>query len=176
MKKLLSLLALLVFVASIATAQKKSAKANTGIKTTTPLSTVKANVALEGTVSSNAPKMEFEQTTIDYGSIKQHADPLRKFSFTNTGNAPLIIKHAKGSCGCTVPKYPKEPIAPGQTAVIEVRYDTKRIGKFTKTVTLTTNEPVQSKRVLTIKGLVNKAAAVPSGIPTKKTNILGGKN
>ncbi|TNE68072.1 MAG: DUF1573 domain-containing protein, partial [Bacteroidetes bacterium] len=90
--------------------------------------------------TTDGPVMTFETTTIDYGTIDKGSEPLRKFSFTNTGNEPLIIKTAKGSCGCTVPTYPKEPIMPGETNVIEVRYDTKRVGAFTKTVTLTTNE------------------------------------
>ena len=92
-----------------------------------------------------APKMEFEQTTVDYGTIEQNADPLRTFTFKNTGDAPLIITGARGSCGCTVPSYPKKPIAPGETAVIEVRYDTKRVGAFRKSVRITTNEKVMKK-------------------------------
>jgi len=103
--------------------------------------------------AQNGPVMTFETTTIDYGVINKGADPLRKFKFTNTGNEPLIIKSAKGSCGCTVPTYPKEPIMPGETGYIEVRYDTNRPGAFTKTVTITTNEAVET-RMLTIKGEV----------------------
>ena len=62
------------------------------------------------------------------------------FQFTNSGEAPLIISDAKGSCGCTVPNYPKEPIAPGATASIDVTFDSKgRIGKQSKAVTLTAN-------------------------------------
>ncbi len=103
--------------------------------------------------AQNGPVMTFETTTIDYGVINKGSDPLRKFKFTNTGNEPLIIKSAKGSCGCTVPTYPKEPIMPGETGYIEVRYDTNRPGAFTKTVTITTNEAVET-RMLTIKGEV----------------------
>ena len=66
----------------------------------------------------------------------------------------MIIKNAKGSCGCTVPKWPREPIAPGQEAEIGVTYDTKRVGKFTKTITLTTNADKRPV-ILTIKGEVN---------------------
>lgn len=106
----------------------------------------------------------FDVTTVDYGMIEKGSDPLRKFPFKNTGNEPLIIKNAKGSCGCTVPTYPKEPVMPGETAVIEVRYDTQRVGPFTKTVTLTTNEAVDTK-TLTIKGEV-KAPAVEESVPT----------
>ncbi len=113
----------------------------------------------------NGPVMTFETTTIDYGTINKGADGVRKFKFTNTGNEPLIIKSAKGSCGCTVPTYPKEPIMPGESSHIEVRYDTNRPGEFTKTVTITTNEAVET-RMLTIKGNVKDPGtqeAVPSG-------------
>jgi hypothetical protein len=112
---------------------------------------------------TNGPVMTFPQTTIDYGNIEKGADPIRKFAFTNTGNEPLIIKSAKGSCGCTVPTYPQEPIMPGETATIDVRYDTQRVGNFNKQVTLTTNEE-NSTHTLTIKGEV-KAPATQESVP-----------
>lgn len=97
--------------------------------------------------------IDFVSKVIDYGIIENKADGARKFIFTNNGTEPLVIKNAKGSCGCTVPTWPKEPIAPGATSEIGVNYDTKRIGKFTKTITLTTN--VEKRPViLTIKGEV----------------------
>jgi Protein of unknown function (DUF1573) len=115
-----------------------------------------------GAVCSFAqPNMTFKVTTIDYGTIEKGSEPLRKFEFTNTGTEPLIIKNAKGSCGCTVPTYPKEPIMPGETNVIEVRYDTNRIGAINKTVTLTTNEAVDTK-TLTIKGEVKDSGSAPA--------------
>ena len=113
--------------------------------------------------------MTFDVTTIDYGTIEKGGDPIRKFKFTNTGNEPLIIKTAKGSCGCTVPTYPKEPIMPGESNVIEVRYDTQRVGPFTKTVTLTTNE-TSDTHTLTIKGDV-KAPAVQESVPAGNGGI-----
>lgn len=126
-----------------------------------------AFVAVYATASSaqavSGPVMTFDVTTIDYGNIDKGAEPLRKFKFTNTGNEPLIIKTAKGSCGCTVPTYPKEPIMPGESNVIEVRYDTQRVGAFTKTVTITTNEATDT-RMLTIKGEV-KAPATQESVP-----------
>ncbi len=111
--------------------------------------------------------MAFDKTEIDYGKIDKGADPIRKFPFKNTGNEPLIIKNAKGSCGCTVPTWPKEPIMPGETGNIEVRYDTNREGAFTKTVTIETNEAVSTK-TLTIKGEVKvapKQESVPATAP-----------
>ncbi len=113
--------------------------------------------------TTNGPVMTFDVTTVDYGTIEKGSEPLRKFKFTNTGNEPLIIKTAKGSCGCTVPTYPKEPIMPGESSAIEVRYDTQRVGAFTKTVTLSTNEATES-RMLTIKGDV-KAPATQESVP-----------
>lgn len=146
MKKILSILTLLAFATTFTFAQ-------TAVETATEVA------------PAEGPVMQFETTEVDYGTIEQNAEPLRMFSFTNTGTEPLVIKHAKGSCGCTVPTYPKEPILPGESANIEVRYDTKRIGKFTKTVTLTTNETVE-KRVLRIKGEVLKPAPEPDAIPS----------
>lgn len=122
---------------------------------------------------ANGPVMEFETLVIDYGTIEQNSDPLRVFKFTNTGNEPLVIKHAKGSCGCTVPSYPKQPILPGETGKIEVRYDTKRIGPFSKTVTLTTNSVVNIKP-LRIKGKVNKAPSKEDALPETSPSLLNG--
>lgn len=133
MKKLLSFVTVFALFATVTFAQKDA---------TTPAAT-------EG-----GPMMDFEVTEVDYGTIDQGSDPLRVFKFSNTGDEPLIISKAKGSCGCTVPKYPQEPILPGETAEIEVRYDTNRIGPFQKTVTLTTNE-ASSTHTLKIKGKVN---------------------
>ena len=99
--------------------------------------------------SSNAT-IDFESKVIDYGTIEYNSDGARKFIFTNNGTDPLQIKSARGSCGCTVPTWPKEPIAPGETAEIGVKYATNRVGPFTKTITLSTNaskKPV----ILTIK-------------------------
>lgn len=116
---------------------------------------------------------EFNETTVDYGTIEQNSDPLRTFTIKNTGVAPLVITAAKGSCGCTVPSYDKEPILPGQESEIQVRYDTKRVGNFNKTVTLTTNatngtsEDKPGVFTLKIKGKVNAVEAVdaPTSIP-----------
>ena len=124
---------------------------------------------------ATGPEMTFEATEVDYGEIEQGSDPLRVFHFVNTGNEPLQIKNAKGSCGCTVPLWPKEPIFPGESGTIEVRYDTKRIGKFVKRVTLTTNEgegDSGNQRVLTIKGKVNQKAEEPEGVPSSSPSIL----
>lgn len=136
------------------------------------------NTAMEAAPTEAAPAdgpmMTFQSTVVDYGTIEQHGDPLRVFHFSNTGTEPLIIKHAKGSCGCTVPSYPKEPILPGEAAVIEVRYDTKRLGPFTKSVTLTTNE-VAATHKLQIKGKVEPKPAEPEAVPASNSGFGDGK-
>lgn len=119
--------------------------------------------------NQSGAQIMFESETVDYGVIEQGSEPFRVFTFTNTGTEPLIITQAKGSCGCTVPTYPKEPIAPGETGEIKVRYDTNRLGKFTKRVTLTTNAP-EDKTMLTIKGEVLKKAEEPEGLPVNEAN------
>lgn len=98
-------------------------------------------------------KIEFKSETIDYGEIKKGSDGVRVFEFTNTGDAPLIIEDVKSSCGCTVPKKPEEPVLPGETGKIEVKYDTKRVGPIRKTVTVYSNAE-ESVKALKIKGTV----------------------
>lgn len=100
-----------------------------------------------------AAKIEFKQETIDYGTIEKGADGVRTFEFTNTGDAPLVISKVKSSCGCTVPSWPDQPIMPGESAEIQVKYDTNRVMPIRKTITVTSN----AKRptvALKIKGLV----------------------
>lgn len=117
----------------------------------------------------NAAEITFESETHDYGTIKQGADGNCEFKFKNTGKEPLIISNAKGSCGCTVPTYPKEPIMKNQTGVIKVHYDTKRVGAFTKTVTITSNAKSDTK-VLTIKGVVEASEETSDqAMPFKNT-------
>ena len=104
--------------------------------------------------TAQGPEITFDKDVHDYGNIKQHASGTFEFKFTNTGNAPLIISNAKGSCGCTVPDWPKQPIQPGQTAVIKVNYDTKRVGPINKTVTVESNAVEKPSTMLRIKGTV----------------------
>ena len=115
----------------------------------------------------NAPEISFETETIDYGTIEKGANGQREFLFTNTGKEPLIISNAQGSCGCTVPTWPREPIAPGEQGVIKVKYDTKRVGPFTKSVTINSNAATATK-VIRIKGNVKKPEEVKT-TPEKET-------
>jgi hypothetical protein len=124
----------------------------------------------------NAPEISFENEMHDYGTIKQGADGTCEFKFKNTGKDPLVIANAKGSCGCTVPTWPKEPILKGETGVIKVHYDTKRVGAFTKTVTLNSNAKTDTK-VLTIKGVVEASdEANDQTMPIKKSSGLPFEN
>ena len=101
----------------------------------------------------NAPEISFDSEVVDYGTIEHNADGNRQFKFKNTGKEPLIIANCQGSCGCTVPTWPKEPIKPGATATIDVKYATYRVGSFEKTITVTSNAKTASK-ILRIKGVV----------------------
>lgn len=98
--------------------------------------------------------IEFEKDVHDYGDVAYKGNGTYSFVFTNTGTEPLMISNAKGSCGCTVPSWPKEPIAPGASAKIDVTYDTKRVGAISKSVTLTSNAVNTPVKVLRIKGKV----------------------
>jgi hypothetical protein len=110
----------------------------------------------------NGAGMVFASETIDYGTIAHNADGQRQFVFTNNGNKPLIITNTQGSCGCTVPTSPKEPILPGAKGIIGVKYATDRVGPFTKTVTVTSNAEGQPMKILTIKGVVLADGAAKS--------------
>ncbi len=105
------------------------------------------------TAQAQQAKISFKNDTVDYGNIAKGSDGVRVFEFTNTGDAPLIISDVKSSCGCTVPKKPDGPIAPGASSTIQVKYDTNRVGPIRKTVTVYSNasEPIVA---LKIKGEV----------------------
>ncbi len=135
MKKLFSVLVMAMLVATVSFAQ------------TSPKA-----------VAQDGAQMKFTTTIVDYGTIAQNSDPIRTVAFTNTGTEPLIIKSAKGSCGCTIPTFPKEPIAPGATAEIKIKYDTKRLGAINKTVTIQSNAGV---KILKVKGNITQKASTP---------------
>lgn len=89
--------------------------------------------------AQTGPKIELKSETIDYGTVTKETDNgIRAFEFTNTGDAPLIIKDVKSTCGCTVPSWPKEPIAPGKSGKVEVKYN-MNTGPIRKTITVQSN-------------------------------------
>jgi len=104
--------------------------------------------------------IEFDDSTFDFGEVMDGEKVQHVYKFKNTGKEPLIISNAKGSCGCTVPTWPREPIPVGGEGEIMVQFDSKNKGKVggspqSKRVTLTSNtDPVNT--YLTIKGTVNK--------------------
>lgn len=101
----------------------------------------------------------FAEMSHDFGAIKQDTENEKIFMFTNTGDNPLIIENARGSCGCTVPEWPREPIAPGATGEIRVVYKPgKQKGKQAKTVTITANTEPRDTR-LTISAEVAEEGA-----------------
>lgn len=105
--------------------------------------------------------------TIDYDTIEYGGNGKRKLNFKNTGDAPLIIE-VKSSCGCLVPDYPKEPTSPGHTNWIGAHYDTKREGRFMKTLTVTTNEPAPNNiHVIKVIGYVKPAPPMEIPAPAK---------
>lgn len=110
-------------------------------------------------VDPNRPttSISFANETFDFGTVKKGEKVEHSYTFTNTGEEPLIISNAKASCGCTVPTWPKEPIAPGETAEIPVIFDAKSPGNQTKTITVTANTTPPQTR-LTIKGQVTAAS------------------
>ena len=104
--------------------------------------------------SENFPVITFAETEFDFGTIDQGTKVEHIFKFTNTGNAPLVIVNAKSSCGCTVPSYPKEPVAPGDTAELLVKFNGSGKNQVSKTVTITANTEV-GKETIKIKAFVN---------------------
>ena len=119
--------------------------------------------------------MKFEVYDHDFGNIKQDTQNKKVFTFTNTGDEPLIIESAKGSCGCTVPNYPKNPIPPGEKGEIEVVYSPgKQKGVQNKNVTIVANtEPKQT--ILRIKAEVEEVPGAANATPAASSNItIGG--
>lgn len=109
----------------------------------------------EEPVAVDGPKLTFENETIDYGTIEQNSDGNREFVFTNTGTAPVVIDRCQGTCGCTVPECPKEPIMPGESRTIKVKYATNRLGRFNKGVKVYSNATPEGQPFnLYIKGNV----------------------
>ena len=128
MKEVIYLLGIMLFMAGAAKAQDGKAKVGAEI--------------------------EFEKVVHDYGDVPYNGNGECEFRFTNTGTEPLIIQKPKSSCGCTVPSWPKDPILPGKSEVIEVTYRTNRVGNFDKKVTVTSNAVQNPTVVLRIKGRV----------------------
>lgn len=110
-------------------------------------------------VDGKYPAMTFTETEFDFGEIRQGDKVSHEFSFKNTGEADLLISEAYGSCGCTVPEFPKEAIKPGERGTIKVTFDSAgKLGRQQKKVTLVTNTEAE-KEYLQIKVNINKGTS-----------------
>ncbi|PQJ74027.1 DUF1573 domain-containing protein [Polaribacter gangjinensis] len=110
-------------------------------------------------LSIHSQEFKFEKELIDYGKIAQSSNGERVFVFTNVGTQPLIITNIQSSCGCTVPKKPEKPIMPGEKGEIKVSYDTKRLGGFSKQITIFSNAK-EPRKTIRIKGIVEETASL----------------
>ena len=136
-----------------ATPAVKSVAATAETPKVTP-NTANATPAPPVVANGKTTSAKFEETSYDWGTIAENEKMIHVFKFKNTGTNDMIISDAHGSCGCTVPEWPKEPIKPGKSSQIKVIFDSKgKAGDQSKSVTITANtEP--TNMVLMIKGKV----------------------
>lgn len=122
-------------------------------------------------VNPNAADFKFEKEVHDFGNVKEGTQAEYVFKFTNVGKEPLVITNVQASCGCTTPKWTKEPVKPGETGQVTAIYNSKgRPGNFNKAVTITSNAKTAQK-VLFIKGNVEPSGDgenSESAMPVKK--------
>ena len=168
MKKTILSVTLLLLSAGITFAQHKKNKESDNQPAITSNAEVPKDIALAPAATTLKPEdMAFADATHDFGTVSEGPDATCEFSFKNNGKEPIIIEKAQPSCGCTVPQFSKEPVAPGATGIINVAYHTK--GKptpFTKTITVVSNA---GTKVLTIKGTVEKA---PTGSAPENASMI----
>ena len=176
MKKLILLFGLFVMVGHISIAKDKKHKKKEGTdqalqvsSNPTPADAPAGTTAPATTLK--ADDLAFTELTHDFGTVQEGPDATCKFTFVNNGKEAIVIQKAQASCGCTVPTYSKDPIAPGQQGSIDVAYHTtgKAAGGFQKTITVTSNA---GTKILTIKGSMEKAptSSVPENNSIIKTN------
>ena len=168
MKQMLLILAIAFTIVSCKNEKTADTAEATAAEATTE--TTPVEMPTEATPGEAAPavptgpttKIAFSETDFDFGTVKDGEKVTHNFKFTNNGTEPLIISNAQGSCGCTVPEWPKEAIAPGKTGEIKVVFDSGGKGSpegspQAKRVTITANtDPVET--YLNIKGIVTKQA------------------
>lgn len=118
-------------------------------------------------VSGSGPMISVDKEVHDYGTIDKGSNGTCEFKVTNTGDQPLIISNCKGSCGCTVPKCDTAPVAPGQSTIVTVKYDSNRVGPINKSVTISSNAANAPEKIVRIKGEVRDVAATPTS-PVKE--------
>ncbi len=117
--------------------------------------------------TSKGAIIKFESLVYDYGTMYQGADGSCEFKFKNEGDEPLVLSNVRSSCGCTIPKWPKDPIFPGQSGVIQVTYDSKRLGIISKQISVASNA-TEPAITLNIKGnIIQKPNEI---LPEKQVN------
>ena len=151
---------LTVLISAFAISSCKSDNASSKVKN----ENVEAAAARDAKISLGAPAIEWDKLEHDFGTIEQGEKVETIFTLSNVGKGDLVITNAKGSCGCTVPNWPKEAIKPGEKADIKVVFNSRgKKNKTSNTITLTTNTEKGSE-VVRIKAFVNaKQVKTPSG-------------
>lgn len=154
MKKIIGILALAVSFSSMVSCKKGNAAAKVKQENVT-----QANQR-DKEISQGAPEIKFDREVHDFGNVDEGFIVETSFQVTNTGKSDLVITDANATCGCTVPTWPKEPIAPGATAEIKVKFNTSgKPNKQSKTVTLTTNT-VKGQEQVKLTGMVTPKSQV----------------
>ena len=154
MKKILSIAILMIFALSMSAQE-----------TVTP----------EKPKKVKEPEITFETLVHDYGQIYQNDNGECEFVFKNTGKADLILTNCRSSCGCTVPEWPHDPIAPGKKASIKVKYNTGRLGVINKSITVESNA-TNNRVVLNIKGKISERPAEVAPEKTESEIMLKNNN
>lgn len=155
LKQFLILISLPLLVWSCAENSQPEATSEKTVEEIKEAGPIKNSDIIRNPVSANQPvdtvnvaKMIFEEVQYDFGEVNEGEVVEHKFTFTNEGKVPLIISGARSTCGCTVPEWPKDPIAPGEDGEISVRFNTKnKKNKQTKPVTITANTYPATTRV-----------------------------
>ena len=160
MKKIILSAAIVLSVSAISFAQHENHTATNPAPAPAPATAVK----------TDGPVMKFDKEEYNFGAIKQGDKVEYAFEFVNTGKEPLIIAEAHGSCGCTVPEWPKQPLKKGEKGVIKVTFNSAgKQGMQDKTVTITSNA-TDSPKVLHVKGNVEAPVVTPSATPEAPKN------
>lgn len=145
----------IAFLALASCSSEKKQEESKGISTAL-VNNPKTAEGVDAVAAAMKPIIKFSDTLHNFGHIREGEVVSYEFSFTNTGKSPLIITTASGSCGCTVPDYPKEPIVPGQSATLKVTFNSSgKSGHQEKSVTLTTNT-LAGREMLYIQAEVDK--------------------
>lgn len=158
MRKIVITLSLVLAIAMVSCKDKASSKIDS------------ANIEAAGerdAAAKKLPVMTFEKVEHDFGNIIQNTPQETVFTFTNTGDAPLIITDAKSTCGCTVPKKPDGPVSPGETGELVVKFNGSGANAVTKVITVTANTAKGTEQ-LKIKAFVTPKDGAPVG-PLKQS-------